>query len=224
MEALPYILIISGALMALFVAWIVTTHLWQILVWKLFPKRLVVPPFGASVKIRMLNVFYESRFLGAVPQGWAIESLADAIPSPRLCEPALVEIACEKGVIRFRAQLVEHLGQQNATIMTTPVDTALADRRAQRRVKLEERPTVYIEGERAMIHDLGAGGARLSTNQIVRRGERVRLDVPGSDQPVLGHVLEVVPNGTRGYSLDLRIIFEQPIKLNDLKKKLAPAR
>src|SRR6266480_2815389 len=101
MEALPYILIINGALLALFVAWVLTTHMWEKVVGRLFPKRLVVPPFGAEVKIRTLGAMYNSRFMGTTTRGWAIESLAQAIPSVRMGESVLVEISCENGVVRF---------------------------------------------------------------------------------------------------------------------------
>src|SRR5438067_1060842 len=102
MEALPYILIINGALLALFVAWVLTTRIWQGLLVRLFPKRHIVPPYGATVKIRTLGAIYDSRFMGSTQEGWAIETLAEAIPTVRMGESVLVEIACPRGVLRFR--------------------------------------------------------------------------------------------------------------------------
>src|SRR5437763_468601 len=125
MEAVPYILIINGALLALFVAWVFAGRIWENLTFKLFPKRLVVPPFGASVKIRTLGAVYDSRFLGDTQQGWAIESLAQAIPTIRMGDMILVEIACPKGVVRFKSELVDLLTDQNASLMRPPLETVL---------------------------------------------------------------------------------------------------
>lgn len=224
MEALPYILIINGTLLALFLAWVIANNLWQRLMWKLFPKKIVIPPFGAKVKIRTMGAAYESRFMCSTAEGWAIETLADAIPAVRLCEPAIVEISCPNGVVRFRTELVELLTTHNATIMRPPVETVLGNRRNKNRLKLDDRPSVYMEGSAAMMHDVSEVGARLSTNYVARRGERVKVEIPGANEPLLGNVLEVLPNATRGYSNDVRIIFEEPMRIRDLKKKLAPAR
>ena len=224
MEALPYILIINGTLLAALLVWMATTSMWQKLMWKLFPKKLVVPPFGAKVKIRTMGAAYESRFMCSTAEGWAIETLADAIPAIRLGEPTLVEISCPNGVVRFRTELVELLSTHNATIMRPPVETALGNRRNRNRLKLEDKPAVYLEGATAMVHDVSEAGARVSTNYVARRGERVKIDIPGTEEPVLCSVLEVLPNVTRGFTNDVRIVFEQPIKMRDLKKKFAPAR
>jgi hypothetical protein len=222
MEALPYILIINGALLALFVAWIFASRAWQKLLWRLFPKRIVVPPFGATVRIKTPGAVYQSRFFGATPQGWAIESLADAIPTLRLGESVLAEITCPSGVVRFRTELVDMMTRHNATLMRPPVDTKLADRRLKMRKRLESRFPVQIDGKTAMLHDVGIGGARVSSNHLAKRGERVRLDVAGQE-PLFGHVIDVVPNKTRGYSCDLRLLFEEQITPKDVKKKFAPA-
>lgn len=215
-------MIINGALLALFVTWIVASNAWQKLVWRLFPKRIVVPPFGASVKIKTPGAVYESKFMGATPQGWAIESLADAIPKLRLGESVLTEITCPRGVIRFRTELVDMMTRQNATIMRPPLDTKLADRRGKFRRRLENRFTAQIEGKTALVHDVGIGGARVSSNHVAKRGERIRLEVPGQE-PMFGHVIDVRPNHTRGYDCDMRIVFEEAITPKDVKKKFAPA-
>jgi hypothetical protein len=117
--------------------------------------------------------------------------------------------------------MVELLTRQNATIMRPPIDTKVANRRDRVRHKLDNRVSISIEGRTGMIQDVGIGGARISTNYCARKGERIRMDVAG--QPLFGHVLEVLPNVTRGYGNDLRVLFEQPISPKDLKKKFAPA-
>ncbi len=223
MEALPYILIINGALLALFVAWVVTSQMWQRLMGKVFAKKLVVPPFGAQVKIKTTGAMYESRFMGVTGQGWAIETLAQAIPAVRLCEPVLVEISCENGVVRFRTELVDLMDSHHATIMRPPSETLLGNRRNQKRLTLENRPTVYVEGTASVMQDVSEGGTRISTPHLLRRGERIKVDIPGHNEPLLGHVLEVLPNKTRGFANDVRVVFEKPVKLSGLKKKLAPA-
>lgn len=223
MEALPYILIINGALIALFVAWVLTTQMWERAMGKVFKKRIVVPPFGAKVKIRTLGAIYDSRFMGTTNQGWAIESLAQAIPAVRMGESVLVEISCEKGVVRFKSELLELMDGHNATIMRPPLETLLGNRRNQKRFVFESRPTVYVEGTASVMQDVSEGGTRISTPQLLRCGERIKLEIPGQKEPLLGHVLEVLPNKTRGYANDVRVVFESPVKLSTLKKKLAPA-
>ena len=223
MEALPYILIINGALLALFVAWVLTTRVWERLMGKVFSKRVVVPPYGAKVKIRTLGAIYDSRFMGTTNQGWAIESLAQAIPTVRMGESVLVEISCEKGVVRFRSELVELMDGHNATIMRPPTETLLGNRRNQRRLVLDNRPTIYVEGICSIMQDLSEGGTRVSTPHLLRAGERIKVEIPGYSTPLKGHVLEVLPNKTRGYANDARIVFESPIKLKDMKKKLVAA-
>ncbi len=223
MEALPYILIINGALLALFVAWVLTTHMWEHALGKLFPKRLVVPPFGAQVKIRTLGAIYDSRFMGTTNGGWAIESLAQAIPAVRLGESVLVEISAPNGVVRFRSELVELMSDHNATIMRPPSETLFGNRRNKKRLVLDNRPTVYVEGTCSVLQDLSEGGAKISTPQLLRLGERIKLDIPGYRETLIGHVLEVIPNKTRGYANDARVVFHTPVKLNEVKKKLAPA-
>jgi hypothetical protein len=126
-------------------------------------------------------------------------------------------------VVRFKSELVDLCTEQNASIMRPPLETLLGNRRNQKRLIMEHRPGVYLEGPAAMMQDLSEGGARLSSNQSFRRGERVRLDIPGREEPLTGHILEVLPNVTRGYANDVRIVFENPVKLSSLKKKLAPA-
>ena len=222
MEALPYILIINGALLALFVAWMLTTHMWSKFLAKVFPKRLVVPPFGARVKIRTAGAVYDSCFMGTTTQGWAIENLAEAIPAVRMGESVLVEISCENGAVRFRSELLELLDNHNATIMRPPTETVLGNRRNQKRHVFESRPTIYVEGTSSIMQDVSEGGARISTPHLLRRGERVKLEIPGQTDPLLGHVLEVFPNKTRGYANDVRVVFESPVKVGAIKKKLAP--
>ena len=224
MEALPYILIINGALLALFVAWVLTSRLWERAMGRVFQKKVVVPPFGAQVKIRTLGAIYDSRFMGTTNQGWAIESLAQAIPAVRMGESVLVEISCEKGVVRFRSELVELLDNHNATIMRPPTETLLGNRRNQKRFVFEDRPTVYVEGTSSVMQDVSEGGARISTPHLLRRGERVKLEIPGHSDALLGHVLEVLPNKTRGFANDVRVVFEQPVNLNTVKKKLVSVR
>jgi hypothetical protein len=221
MEALPYILIINGALLALFVAWVLTTHVWQRLLGRLFAKRLVVPPFGAQVKIRTLGAIYDSRFMGTTGRGWAIENLAQAIPSVRMGESVLVEISCENGVVRFRSELVDLVDDHDATILRPPVETLLGNRRNQKRHTFENRPKVYVEGTCSIMQDLSEGGARISTPHLLRMGERVKLEIPGQKEPLLGHVLESLPNKTRGFANDVRVVFESPIKVGAVKKQLA---
>ena len=224
MDALPYILLINGSLLALLLVWIVASKGWERLMWKMFPKRIVVPPHGAKVKIRTLSATYHSRFMATTAEGWAIETLANAIPTIRLGEPTVVEISCPRGVLRFRTELVELRTSHNATIMRPPLETVVGNRRNRRRLVLEERPAVYLDGTRALVHDVSEAGARVSTNHQAHRGERIRVDIPGSNEAILGHVLEVLPHETRGYTNDLRIVFEQPMPLSKLKKKFAPAR
>jgi hypothetical protein len=223
MEALPYILIINGALLALFVAWVVTSQMWGRFTGKVFAKKVVVPPYGALVKIKTVGAIYESRFMGVTSHGWAIETLAQAIPAVRLGESAVVEISCEKGVVRFRSELVDLLDGHNATVMRPPTETLLGNRRNQKRLLLDNRPTVFVEGTSSIMQDLSEGGARISTPHLLRTAERVKVEIPGHNEPLLGHVLEVIPNKTRGYANDVRVVFEKPVKLNGLKKKLAPA-
>jgi hypothetical protein len=223
MEALPYILIINGALIALFVAWVLMTRGWERVMGRVFVKRVVIPPFGALVKIRTTGAVYDSRFMGTTTQGWAIESLAQAIPRIPMGASVLVEISCEKGVVRFRSELVELLDGHNATIMRPPTETLLGNRRNQKRLVFESKPTVYVEGTSSIMQDISEGGAKISTPHLLRRGERVRLEIPGHKEPLLGNVLEVIPNKTRGYANDIRVVFESPVKLNSVKKKLAPA-
>lgn len=223
MEALPYILIINGALLALFVAWILTSRVWDKVMGRLFAKRVVVPPFGAQVRIRTLGAIYDSRFMGTTREGWAIETLAEAIPTVRMGESVLVEISCENGVVRFRSELVDLMDDHNATVMRPPSETLLGNRRNQKRHVFDDRPTIYVEGTCSLMQDLSEGGAKISTPHLLRRGERVKLEIPGQKESLSGHVLEVIPNKTRGYANDVRVVFESPVKLNSLKKKLAPA-
>jgi hypothetical protein len=223
MEALPYILIINGALIALFIVYVLTTRVWQTLLWRMFPKKVIVPMFGAKVKIRTSGAIYDSRFRGITQQGWAIESLAEAIPAIRMGDPVLVEIACERGVVRFRSELVELLSHANATVMRPPLETVFGNRRNKKRVVMENRPMVQIEGASGAVFDLSEGGTRISTNKPFRRGERVKIEIPGWKEPLTGHVLEVLPNATRGFVNDVRIVFENPVKLAALTKKIASA-
>lgn len=224
MEALPYILVINGAVLALFVAWTLWTRAWQKLMWRLFPRKLVVPPYGASVRFRTLDAVYHSRFLGVTPDGWAIESIAEAIPAVRAGESGIAEISCESGVARFRTEIVELRGLKHSSIMRPPIETKVGNRRTQKRVALEDRPMVYLEGMNSVVQDISEGGVRLSANHMAKRGERVRLDIPGYSEPLLGYVVESLPSTTFGFANDVRMLFERPIALKDLKKKFAPAR
>jgi len=223
MEALSYILIINGALIGLVVAWILLTRTYQTMLWRLFPKKMVLPIFGAKVKIRTFGAVYDSRFRGITQQGWAIETLAEAIPAVRMGEPVLVEIACEKGVIRFKSELVELMTDHNATVLRPPLETNVGNRRNQKRIVMEHRPIVQIQGSSAALLDLSEGGMRISTNQIYKRGDRLYIEVPGWKDPLAGNVLEVLQNATRGYANDVRIVFEAPVKVGSLAKKFAPA-
>ena len=83
---------------------------------------------------------------------------------------------------------------------------------------------VYLEGMNAIVQDISEGGARLSANHMARRGERVRLDIPGYEESLSGYVVESLGATTHGFANDVRILFERPIALKDLKKKFAPAR
>jgi hypothetical protein len=73
------------------------------------------------------------------------------------------------------------------------------------------------------MQDVSEGGAKLSTPRLLRLGERVKVEIPGHNEPLLGHVLEVIPNKSRGYANDVRVVFERPVNLGVLKKKLVAA-
>lgn len=217
-------LIICGALLTLVFAYALLQQAYYKLTDRIRSARrqAPVPPNGVTARIRTREATYHTRFLGSSTSGWAFESLAHAIPLLRMGTPAVVEVSCRGGAIRFRSEVVEIRLDKDAMLMRPPLEADVSDRRNKRRILFNDRPRVTLEKADGWLLDIGEGGARVSTDQNFRRGERVKLQAPGLGDPIKGHVIDVsIP---RGAFREVRIVFEEPMPMRYLKKKFAPAR
>lgn len=182
------------------------------------------PPIGALVKLLTREASYETHFRGIASEGWAMESLAHAIPRIRMNEPVLVEVSCRGGVLRFRSEVVELRLDSEVMVMRPPIGSKVGERRTRKRISWEQRPRVSVDGTIAFLLDVGEGGARLGIDQAFRRGERVKIVATNDEVALAAHVIDARHVSGRGFTHEVRVVFEEPQSLRAVKKKFAPAR
>jgi hypothetical protein len=216
---MAHLLLISGGAVALFVVLALVSQ--TTLQFMQRRRGGLTPKNGALAKLRTTSATYNTKFLGVSDQGWAFESLAHAIPKIRVGESAVVEVACRGGAMRFRSEVVEQRDDREAMFMRPPFDLKVTERRNRRRIVFATRPSVLLDRSPARLLDVGEGGARLESDTQFKRGERVKLEAKELEHPVLGRVLECAH--ARGGMHEVRIVFEEPVRWKDLRKKFAPA-
>ncbi len=169
-------------------------------------RRTYCPVHGDVVRITCEGKVARCRFIERVGSVWRLSPplSRDSEMTAPVGSPVAGSVGAPGGVVTFRTQLLSIDAQSNSLSLTAPRRTFLSDRR--------EKPRqfgggkVVVEGKSAELLDLSAWGARVKAEYRAKRGERVRVDFPSSQEPVFGWVLEV-------QEMTLRVRFEDALPL-----------
>jgi len=124
------------------------------------------------------------------------------------------EVNAPNGVILFRSRVESISPADGGIILAPPEFSMFRDRRIEpRRAYIA---AAKLENQDAKIVDISPSGIRLRSRARVRLGDRVRIDLPGSEEPVFGWVLD-------NENDQVRVRFEEPFgAVNELPLKEAP--
>jgi hypothetical protein len=164
------------------------------------------PPVGSTLRIRAASGIYRSQLERLEACYWTISAplQRDHYVPLRVGEELVIEAATDRGALLFRGEVVERRSDPHVLVIQRPKRIHAVDRRDHRRWPHMQGAALSVEGEHASVVNLSEGGARLQTSLRVKRGERVRIDMP-CGREVFGWVLATEGN-------EHRIRFEELIE------------
>lgn len=168
----------------------------------------VTPLEGGVVRIKCTHGVYRSRFLGLCPGGWRLTAplSRDAYVPFRPGDAVVLEAPVTGAAVLARSLVVERDMETHEIVVARPRSARRIERRETRRTVDLGGQACKLDDRSAALLDVSRHGARLVSSAAVSVGERVRLDLPGRDEPSFGWVLEVQP-GESGQTV-ARVRFE----------------
>ncbi len=179
---------------------------------RLFGGRAIQPPIvGGTVRLKTTSGVYRTRLLAVDAAGWHLTAplSRDAYVPLRPGEEVVLEAPVMGGAILARTSVASRDADTHEVIVAMPKRAHSIERRETRRVSESEGLPAKVESKAAVLLDVSPFGARVECEAEVGSGERVRLDLPWSEEPVFAWVLEVLPVlGTHGRWTACRVRFE----------------
>lgn len=164
---------------------------------------------GCAVRLRTSDGVYRTRFTGPNQLG-----LVFAAPLQRDCyvpisvgAPVTVEAPGRRGVLLFRTKVAHRDAATHEIVLETPAKVFQEDRRQTKRCA-HGQTAIEVEGAAAWLCDRSEIGLRFTTDRRLQSGERIRIDLPGDDEPIFGWVLHCGPNvdgGKGSYVVRVRL-------------------
>lgn len=202
-----------GYLIALFLASLCASYLVGRLLRRAAP-RLPQLTVGTSCRLVGTGGVYRC-YLGSV-KGKGLEFSAplqrDHYVPLRVGEALMVQIPVQEGVVSFRSVVVERDAERHTFRMAAPTHFRTLDRRSEPRDDSVYGREVALNGQAAEVLNVSAGGALVVTTLDVQPGDRIDLQLGGSNSVCPGWALESVPT-TLGQQAarSVRVRFESPL-------------
>ena len=174
-------------------------------------RRAPDPDPGTGLKIRGQAGMYRTRVLEVRGPFWVLNAplMRDYYVPLHVGEKLTVEWPMTDGVMFFRTIVRARDAESHTLIIDRPEGGKKADRRGERRLSDPKWASVGLEGVDSVLVNVSQGGAKVETTRPTMVGERVRLDLPWTDSPVFGWVLETLPVSRSG--AQTRIRFEETL-------------
>lgn len=112
----------------------------------------------------------------------------------------------------FRTVVLARNAEKGEIALVPPRRLTRRERRAEPRLAVPD-VAVALDGARAWLANLSRSGAKVESMSPVRRGDRVRLEFPWSDEPIFAYVLDTEAEARAGAACAARVRFEQIIEL-----------
>ncbi len=171
-------------------------------------------PTGAKLRLRASHGVYRCRVLQADGGEWVVSSpiQRDAYVPLQVGESLTVEWPTPRGVVLFRTRVVARDAVDHTFRIVGPGAVRPQERRGEPRTTEFPIDRVAFDGQPAELVDLSARGCRLRTRFAPSPGNRVRVDLPWSNVPAFGAVLEqraACFDGSPG--VEVRLVFEERV-------------
>lgn len=168
-------------------------------------------PCGAKLRLRAAHGVYRCRVLEAGGGEWTVSSpiQRDAYVPLQVGETLTVEWPTPKGVVLFRTRVLSRDAVDHTFRIAAPESPRPQERRGEPRATEFPVDRVAFDGRPAELVDLSPKGCRLRTRFAPAPGSRVRVDLPWSEEPAFGAVLEqraACFDGSPG--VEVRLVFE----------------
>lgn len=182
--------------------------------WVSWRKRPQPPEPDSLITLKSVSGTFRTLFLRAEHDAWVIAApLKKGSRVVLAChEPLLVEIPARNGALAFRTAVLARNPEKGEVALVPPRNLTRRERRAEPRLAVPD-VTVALDGARAWLANLSRSGARVESSSPVRRGDRVRLDVPWTPEPIFAYVLDTEAEARAGAACAARVRFEQVIEL-----------
>jgi hypothetical protein len=178
------------------------------------------PPLG-PVQISSGSAMYRSRFIREENGHWVLAAplSRDSYVPLRVGEMVSIQAVAKGGVYRFRAEIASRDAETHQFAVRAPDALSLVERRDNPRLTFSPPEEARVEGDSAWLQDLSPLGARVLATIKAPRGERVRLDLSNTDEPVFAWVLDcaAAPAAHNAECL-MRLRFEEAFPLQTYKK------
>lgn len=157
-------------------------------------RRNVLAP-GCAVRLRTPEGVYRTRFAGPCRQGlvFAAPLQRDAYVPISVGASVTVEAPSEKGILLFRSRVAARSAETHELVLENPERVFQEDRREHAREGRREEP-ICVEHAAAWLSDLSPNGLRFRSDRRFECGERVRVDLPGYNEPEFAWVLHCGPD------------------------------
>ena len=178
-------------------------------------KTLPIPKLNAVLRISSSGCIYRSHFIGERPGGWAFTPplQRDAYVPIRPGDYIIMETVMEQGVVIFKTTVTERSMNPPMLVCQKPTFWHVEDRRDFARIDEIGHLQAKLDGDKVALMDMSACGARIRSQARRQPGDRVKLEVAGFDEPILGYVLDSDQKGDRFIT---RLRFEEETDLRAL--------
>ncbi len=167
---------------------------------------------GSSWKLLARSGVYRVRFIETSELGYIVSAplQGDSYVPLRPGDSVHVDAGCDEKVIRFRTAVMKRNDDDHTLLLAIPANFKEEERRSARRQQYDQGWFSRLNGEPAVLLDLGEGGARIRTQACVQTGDWVTLALPEKDDQY-ACVLEVQPDSLNGRPASaVRVIFAEP--------------
>lgn len=158
-------------------------------------KRLHALAPGCAVRLRTPDGVYRTRYAGPTRQGlvFAAPLQRDSYVPISVGAPVTVEAPGTSGVLLFRTKVTARDAATHELVLEAPEKVLSEDRRHSKRQSKGLQP-VLIEDATAWLSDVSETGMRVLSDRHFPSGERVKIELPSSEEPYFGWVLHCGPN------------------------------
>jgi hypothetical protein len=169
---------------------------------------------GSAVRLKTPSGVYRTRFIGPSAEGmsFAAPLQRDHYVPIGVGELVTVESPMKNGVAIFRTRVVARDADTHEILLAKPEKIYREDRRSASR-RRSEMEQIRVEDAPAWLCDLGPAGIRFRCETTIKKGERIKVELPDRNEPSYAWVLDCSGNQSRfARSHLVRARFEEPVE------------